>query len=306
MNLKFKPAPIILFVYARPRHTQKTISALSENHLAIHSDLIVYADSARGDRDKELVAEVRSIIKNLNGFKSVTLNVRSKNFGLAKNIIDGVSEVCGQFGRAIVLEDDIVTSPHFLTYMNDALNMYESVESVYSISGCNYPVDLCEMESQTYFLRLPLCWGWATWDKEWKYFEKDLREVRRIDKSLVRYMNFDGAYDFFRQATMNYKGQLDTWFVFWYLSLAKRRGLVLFPKDSLVVNIGHDGTGENSVKSKKYVEKSSLNAIEVLDIEVVESLYAFKQHQMYFIGIRKTLKERIFGKIMKILSTLWS
>lgn len=133
-------APIALFVYNRPEHTRKTIDALKKNVLADASDLIIFSDAPKTSDSDSSVQEVRAILESIEGFKSVKILKRDKNWGLSKSIIDGVSRVCGDYGKVIVLEDDLVTSPYFLKFMNDGLDYYEAETRVISVHGYIYPV----------------------------------------------------------------------------------------------------------------------------------------------------------------------
>ncbi|MBE0472148.1 MAG: glycosyltransferase, partial [Methyloprofundus sp.] len=133
--MKNKLAPIILFVYNRPWHTQQTVEALQNNLFADQSDLIIYSDAAKNDQACVQVQAVRDYIKTVDGFKSVKIIERDKNRGLAANIIDGVTEVVNQYGKIIVMEDDIVTSPAYLSFMNQALDFYQNENKVWHISG---------------------------------------------------------------------------------------------------------------------------------------------------------------------------
>ena len=119
-------SPIILFVYNRPWHTQQTIEALQKNELASESDLIIYSDEAKTENEQENVDKVRLYIEQIDIFNKITIIKREKNWGLANNIIDGVTKVVDQYGKIIVIEDDIVTSPYFLKYMNEALDFYKN------------------------------------------------------------------------------------------------------------------------------------------------------------------------------------
>ena len=298
-------APIAIFVYARPDHTRRMLAALSSNELAKESDLIVYSDAARNEFDISKVNQVRSIISEIKGFRLVKCVHREKNFGLARNIIDGVSSTCAEYGRVIVVEDDIVTSPYFLTYMNDALVTYSDEDRVYCISGCNYPADLSDLDAGSYFMRLPLCWGWATWIDKWSIFEKTLSDVSTIDRDLVSYINFSDTHDYFKQAKLNVSGQLNTWFIFWYIAIARREGLTLFPKQTLVVNVGHDGSGENSAKTSNYNQIASPKRIDVYPIPIQENKYAVTQHKLYFRSIRQSLVKRIGKKFVKMARSIF-
>lgn len=293
-------APVVLFVYARADHTQRTLNALATNPEARETDLIIYADAARHDKDVAAVQAVRDVINHVTGFKSVTLYLREKNVGLAHNIIEGVTKVSQQYGRVIVLEDDIVTSSTFLKFMNEALDIYRESDEVLSISGCNYPVDLKDIKEDTYFLRIPLCWGWATWADRWSLFEKKLKHVPLISRELINELNFNGTHDFFQQARMNYEGKLNTWFIFWYIAAVTNKKLTLFPSQSLVSNIGFDGTGENCGESDYLYQEASNKNIEVIKRQVIESELAFNALVIYFKSIKISLFKRLINKIKRL------
>ena len=164
-------SPICLFVYKRLDLTIKTVTSLKGNLYANGSDLFIFSDAPKNDEDQLLVLEVRKYIKSIVGFKSVKIIERENNLGLAESIISGVTEVINQYGKIIVLEDDLLTSKYFLKYMNDALEKYQNESEVISILGYIYPIKT--QLPELFFLRGTDCWGWATWDKAWKTFEKD-------------------------------------------------------------------------------------------------------------------------------------
>lgn len=164
-------APIALFVYNRLNHTQRTITALQQNSLAQESELYIFSDGPKDEAGVEKVETIRKYLKTISGFKSVHIKERPENWGLAKSIIEGATEIVGQFGKIIVLEDDIVTSPHFLKYLNEALDLYQNEEKVISVHGYIYPVK--QVLPETFFLRGADCWGWATWQRGWRLFQPD-------------------------------------------------------------------------------------------------------------------------------------
>jgi hypothetical protein len=239
-------APIILFVYARPEHTRRTIEALARNDLAEFSDLVVYADAARSDLDVESVKTVKTLIRSISGFRSVTLYERPTNFGLAKSIIDGVTEVLNTHERVIVLEDDLVTSPYFLTYMNNALELYAEDFRVVSIHGYFYPVSA--VLPDTFFLPGADCWGWATWRRGWSCFNHNgaelLQEIKQ--RKLERFFDYEGNYPYVQMLKNQVAGFNDSWAIRWYASTFLQEKLTLYPGRSLVLNIGTDGSGTHS------------------------------------------------------------
>ena len=243
------PAPIVLFVYNRPAHTRRTVEALLTNKPASVSSLIVFSDGAKSEEAVPLVAQVRDYIDKIEGFNSVTVVKRDKNWGLAGSIIDGVTQVVNQYGKIIVLEDDIITSPYFLDYMNDALDLYENEEKVASVNAYMYPI---EGLPETFFLRAADCWGWGTWRRAWALFEYDgsklLHEVKRL--GLVDIFNFGGTYPYSKMLKDQVRGKNDSWAVRWAASVLINNKYGLYPGKSMVENIGIDGTGRHCGKDE--------------------------------------------------------
>ncbi|HEY9074495.1 MAG TPA: glycosyltransferase, partial [Desulfobaccales bacterium] len=193
---KMNLAPIALFVYNRPWHTRQTVESLQQNDPARDSDLFIFADGPKNPGLDPAVLQVREYIRGITGFKSVTLIEREQNLGLAQSLIEGVTRVCGNRGRVIVLEDDMVLSPYFLAYMNQGLDEYAQENRVISIHGYIFPHK--GPLPETFFLRGADCWGWATWQRGWSLFEPDgaklLADLRR--RRLTRAFDFNGAYGY--------------------------------------------------------------------------------------------------------------
>src|SRR5882672_4667784 len=274
-------APIILFVYNRREHVSQTIQALQRNDLARDSDLFIFSDAPKNEDAVPMVEEVRTYIRDIGGFKSIQIVERGKNYGLAKNIIDGVTTIVDQYGRVIVLEDDIVISPYFLRYMNDALRVYESEERVISIHGYTYPVKGSLPE--TFFLRGADCWGWATWKRGWDIFEPDgeklMHDLER--KKLKRRFDLNGAYSFTRMLDEQIHGKNDSWAILWYASALARGKFTLYPGRSLVQNIGTDGSGTHCGDTNFFTTSASTVPIEIERIPVEESSTALREFEAY-------------------------
>ncbi len=292
-------SPVALFVYNRPVHTRRTIEALARNVGAEDTALFIFSDAPRCAADADLVGHVRAYLHTIRGFKNVVVTERARNLGLAGSIIDGVTSVCLEYGRVVVLEDDLETSSHFLEFMNDALRYYESLERVMHVSGCTYPVGHFEGES-TYFLRVPLCWGWGTWQRAWSKFSKDLSVMELFDRRMIRRFDFDDTYPYWRQMEQNRSGQLDTWFVFWYATLFMRDGLSLFPARSLVRNIGFDNSGVNCGTTADYDVDLSTKPIELGPIPLSESTSAFERHKQFFRELRPSFPNRVLRRFRQL------
>jgi len=237
-------APIALFAYNRPKHLQKTLEALKADPLAGMSELYVFCDAAKKPEHASAVAEVRRIVRAITGFRTISVVERSSNLGLAKSIVSGVGALCSSHGRVIVLEDDLLVAPGFLTFMNAGLERYQDEENVYQVSGYMYPGSY-PGQNDALFMPTISCWGWATWARAWVYFDPTLSGLADIVKSpdLQHRFNLSGSYDYFSMAEQQNCGKIDSWGICWNLSVFMREGLVLFPRESLVQNIGVDASG---------------------------------------------------------------
>lgn len=239
-------APIALFVYNRPEHTRRTIKFLQQNLLAEESRLYIFSDAAKGIDNQSLVDEVREFIRTVDGFKHIEIIERKSNLGLANSIIDGVSRLVKEYGKVIVFEDDLISSMYTLAYFNDALNRYQNEEKVMHIGAYMYPLKDQNLP-ETFFYRAATSWGWATWDRAWKHFEPDIDLIiSRFDQEKKYQFSIDGTMNFWKQIQEFKSGKNNSWAIRWYASIFLRGGLTLNPSNSLINNIGHDGSGIHS------------------------------------------------------------
>jgi len=288
-------APIALFVYNRPAHIRQVVSALQKNYLAGDSELIIFSDAPRDMGQRDGVEEVRRYIKLIQGYKKITVIQRDSHFGLSHSIISGVTEVISRYGKIIVLEDDLVTSPYFLQFMNDALALYENEEKVISVCGYMYP--LRKKYADTSFLRIADCWGWATWKRGWDLFVANGKGLY-VDlkaKKLFKAFNLDGASNYTGMLEAQIQGRNDSWAVRWYASAFLRGKLSLYPRKSLVMNIGFDGSGRHGgandyFRTEILNEPIAVHRIPVFEDErLITEVGSYLKKQRFNIG-HKTLE----------------
>jgi len=296
-------APIVLFTYNRLHHTTQTIKALKKNFLADKSNLIIFSDGPIDNPNKKSVEAVREYIQNITGFKSVEIVKRKENFGLAKSIIDGVTEVVNKYGKVIVIEDDIVTSKYFLQYMNKGLDSYEQEDKVISINAYFYPVENTDQLTDTFFLKGTDCWGWATWKRGWDLFEADgkklMHEIRQ--KKLGR--EFDGYCGFTNMLADQIKGKNDSWAIRWHASAFLKEKLSLFPAHSLVLNIGHDTSGRHSASTDVFGKELLDTPIKITKIDIRENISAKLAQQKFFKKIYPSFLKKIKNKLTSTFSS---
>jgi hypothetical protein len=239
-------APIALFVYNRPEHTARTIKFLQQNELASESRLFVFSDGFKSEADEKNVLEVRELLRNIDGFKSVEIVERKENMGLAKSIIIGVSKLIKDYKQVIVFEDDLITSPYTLTYFNEALSRYRDESKVMHIGAYMYNLKDADLP-ETFFYRAATSWGWATWERAWEHFEPNIDTLMaKFDKSAKSAFSIEHTMNFWKQMEDFKSGRNNSWAIRWYASIFLKGGLTLNPSQSLVNNIGHDGSGIHS------------------------------------------------------------
>lgn len=242
-------APIVLFVYNRPIHTLRTIEHLQKNDLAAESDLFVFADGAKptaSDEQLELIRQTRNIVSSITGFKSVNLIFAESNKGLANSVIDGVTQVVNKYGRVIVVEDDLETSPYFLRYMNEALDFYADDKRIFTIGGYNYPLNIpSSYKHDIYASYRCESWGWATWSDRWSKADWDMSHyevLKNPSKRNIKKFN-RGGDDLYGMLLDRVNGKNDSWAIRWQNCLFENEGLCISPVKSFVKNIGFDGSG---------------------------------------------------------------
>lgn len=264
-------SPIIIFTYNRIDHLDTLIRSLKKNNLFADSKVFVFSDGPKNEIDKKKIENIRIFLKkNLPIHKSEIIE-RDVNLGLSRNVIGGITDAFKTYDQLIILEDDLEVSPFFLNYMNDALNMYKSVDNVASISGYMYPIDPKKFSNDYFFLNLVESWGWGTWKRAWKNFEIDSSKLlKEIDeRKLVKEFNFSSGISYYKMLKNNIKGTNDSWAVRWYASTFLKNMNTLFPSNSFVRNTGIDNSGQNCNYTSVY---DSLINFEYKSLKKIDSL----------------------------------
>lgn len=250
-----------MFVYNRLDHTQQAVGSLQTNNLALKSELVIYSDGPATDRDVEKVRKVREFLRTIDGFNSVSIVERERNLGLAGSVIDGVTRECKNHGKVIVLEDDLITTPFFLEYMNSALSAYEHNDSIFVISGYSPKINTpWFFKDDVYLTQRSSSWGWGTWAAEWSQVVWDNSYYARYvaDESIMARFAAYGGSDRPAMLKKQVSGELDSWAIRRAFTQFMLKKYTLYPKQTLVRNIGFDGSGVHCGDNAGFDEQNYL------------------------------------------------
>ncbi len=280
-------APIILFVYKRLNHTKETLESLKRNTLAKDSVLFIFSDAPANKNDFEEVLEVRQYIRGITGFKNIIIEEATENKGLARSIIDGVSSTIKKYQTAIVLEDDLVSSPNFLKYMNNALKYFKNDTRIFQISGYSPPfLSIRLLESDVYGAHRISSWGWATWIDRWNKIDWNLEGLEKfLDDRKAKQAFTKAGKDKISVLIGAKEGINDVWAIKCdYGRFRNNDSLVIYPKISKISNKGNDGTGIHKDTNQKFKVLIDNGHSENFDLRYNQSMTSLfdKEFEIFF------------------------
>lgn len=294
-----KLAPILIFTYSRPEHTKNTIEALANNIYAKDSEVWIFSDNAKNEKNIENVKKVREYINTVPAkkyFKNVNIIEAKNNKGLANSIISGVTEIINKYGKVIVLEDDLITTEFFIKYMNECLEFYETNNKIWSISGYNLPINIPITYNHDIYMSYRGCsWGWATWKNRWETIDWDVSDYNKFkhDFSMRRKFN-RGGNDMALMLDAQMNNKIDSWAIRWCYAQYKQDKYTVYPVISLIQNKGLDGSGTHSGKSNEFdVEIIKKESYKLENLEINHIINKNFKYKFYY-GIKQTIREILF------------
>lgn len=229
-------APVALFVYNRAENTRRTLETLARNTLARETEVYVFSDGGKDEKSWTLVNEVRKVVSEFSdAFGGFELIARPKNLYLERNIIEGIAQVFTKHDRIIVLEDDIITSPYYLEYMNQAFELYKDTPRVMHVAGfTNLALD----DIPFYFTPHMSGWGWGTWRDRWNehfhHYESREEALQGLSSEDFDHIQYGGVFPCLKSLDK----QPIPWDICWEIAIYRAKGLCLTPGRTMVRNIG--------------------------------------------------------------------
>lgn len=293
-------APIIVFAFNRADTLRNTITSLKTNEEAKASDLFVFVDGARAGKagEKEKVDAVQEYVKSIDGFKETSYRFSNENRGLGNSIIAGVSEIINRYGRAIVLEDDLVLSRNFLSFMNKGLDLYEKYPEVFSVCGYTNKVKTPrDYAADAYFCTRSSSWGWGTWADRWNSVDWKLEDWDGYKKESSRFNRWGGS-DCWKMLNNWHDGRNKSWAIRFCFAQFLQNKLSVFPTISKVKNDGFDGQGTNCKRYSRF--KCDFDETERKDFKLPLQIEMNKALWRSAISYNSVIK-RLWSKIMYMI-----
>ncbi len=294
-------APIVLFVYNRLTETKKTIEALQLNYLASQSDLFIFSDGPKSEAGKKKIDEVRSYLHTVKGFKSISIMESPKNKGLAKSIIEGVTEIVNNYGKVIVVEDDLITSRNFLDFMNQALAFYENNPEVITISGYTLSLSNLQNYSKDYYLGYRASsWGWGIWKDKWNDVDWEVANYSDFiaDKKKVKAFATIGS-DMPKMLKYQMEGKIDSWAIRLCYYQFQYQMFCVFPSVSKLKSIGFSTEATHTSGSTRFDTTLDKGAQRVFEFD--EKMIVDKKIIQDFRN-KFSVKSRIIDKLKQLVN----
>ena len=303
--------PIILFAYNRPWHTEQVLVALQNNELADKSHLIVYVDGPKSSASSEQINNinaVREVVQQEQWCGSVEYHIAEQNIGCRNSIIQGITEVLNRYEAAIILEDDIVTAPCFLNYMNTCLKVYQDKKAVFSISGMSPNENRFSLpddyQYDVFFSHRQLNSGWATWADRWRMIDWSMDALNEMlaDKRLLE--NYSrGGDDLIPMIKDQIDGRSDAWDIQFTYNHFIHHALSVIPRYSYIDNIGGDGSGTHHLDANAslHFDLSKAIANPRLPQKVYEDKDIINAFYNAYCAIKRPLWQKVINRISRML-----
>ncbi len=298
-------APIALFVYNRLPHVKQVIQAIKKNPLSRKSTIYIFSDFSDVKAEKEKIDKIRKFLKKIDGFKKKIIVERKTNLGTSKNIVSGLNHIFEKYNKCIIIEDDILISKNFLTQMNYFLQKFKNIKNIASIEGYMYPINFDKSKPEYFLIKGSGCWGWATWKKSWKHYERSAKKlVKKFEKNkiLIHEFDFYSSYPFFKMLKKQLKAN-NSWAIKWAASNFLKGRYTIYFKNSLVKNIGLDGTGVNckvnyELNQKKFTSKN----VYVNKKQLIQENFSVKKDIAKYLKSSFGLNKKLFYAFKQFLS----
>lgn len=239
--------PVALFIFRRPDLTKRVFDAIS---MARPKQLLIVCDGPRREvaEDEQLVMQTREVVEKVDWPCDVQRRYATSNRGCGRCISEGLNWVFENVEEAIILEDDCLPDPSFFRFCSELLSFHRDSENVMAISGTNYFPDQRFTDDSYFFSKHFLCWGWATWRRAWKHYDRSMKDYPAFRKHTLPEICDSRAELRFHRKNLDKvaTARIDTWDYQCAYSFWRQNGLCIHPAVNLISNIGFRADGTHS------------------------------------------------------------
>lgn len=253
---KHLKTPILFLVFNRPHLTAQSFEAIRK---AKPLKLYISCDGPRLNKvgEKKLVNKVRNIVKKVDWPCQVKKLYQSKNLGCSYGVSTALNWFFEHEKQGIILEDDNLPHKDFFFFCETLLNRYKNNKKISTISGDNFQNGIRRGKASYYFSKYFHGWGWATWRREWKFYDKKIRFFPKWIDSIDWKNKFPDKVErkyWYKIFKMMHETDFDSMAYPFQASIMYRNGLNIVPNVNLVSNIGY---GEDATHTKKKNDQES-------------------------------------------------
>ena len=237
-----------VFCYKRASKLKASMEALLENPECKNLEVVFFSDGFKGEHDKQGVLETRDYINSLSGFKRIHKHFREKNYATGLNFETGLKFLCDNYKQFIIVEDDLVVTSNYVSYLLQALDFYRNEESVFCVTGFCFPLHLNDYKYDTIVYKRFCSYGWASWSdrvKDVMWSKAELTELINYKPQFKQTLNHEGM-DLFRMLKKQIDGTISTWDIQMQVHVARHQMKVIYPIISKAKNIGFDNESTNT------------------------------------------------------------
>lgn len=302
-------APIIVFTYNRPQHTAETLRGLEDCDWADQSEVYIFSDYPKKEAHQSDVEATRQLIRSRSyRFAKTHIVERETNYGLVRNIIEGVSDIMARHGKAIIFEDDMLAHPSLLVYMNQALEKYQDREKVFAVGAYNFGPELMPIpphyQEDFYFSYRPTSWGWASWHDRWTTVDWEVKDIDTFRRDAKQKKKFNISGDDMADMLIDtMDGELHSWYVRFAYAQFKQDKLAIAPVKSMIKNIGFDGSGVHCGVGDEYDVELDMQRME---INLPDEIYADPAMlKAVYHANRQSLKHKVKKRLARAGLVKW-
>ncbi len=221
--------------------------------------ILLAVDGPKSNRqnDAELVRQTQELAAEITWEAEIHTRFRDSNLGLRRAVVDAVTWANSEYGKVIVLEDDVRAGPQLIEFLNYGLMAYQEQTKIAHINGYNLvPKEhLTNPDHATRLSIYPESYAWATWERAWQKYDDDLtwaknasaKDIKKICGSTIGALRWK---QIFADAAAE---RIDTWAYRWLASMWEHTWLMVSPNRNIATYTGWEG-GTHTRRKPKWTE----------------------------------------------------